>query len=417
MRIKGLFVILLGLTVVALQCGAAPAPAPTSPPPTEAAAPTEAAPAPTEAAGPIHIGISLPLTGRRSEPGTATKQGYEIWAEFVNNAGGLLGRQVELSILDNASDPDTAVSDYEKLITVDKVDLVVGPFSSALVFPSAAVAQKYGYAFIEPAGGAPEIFERCFSVLFFAQPAAGRFQADTFAEMVQALPADQQPKTIAYPTVDDPFNKGVIERARELFEEAGYETVYFEVFPQEVTDFSSIALSIKASNADMVVAGTIFGEAVGLTRSLQEVAYHPKIAFMTTAPSLPEFGEALGQATEGIIAAVSWHTSFKTFQNEEFVDRHRELYGGDPAEDAANGFTVGQVLEQAVNATGSIDNATLVEYLHKAEFDTVVGGLSFDECGRPQGYFHQLQWQDGQIEIVWPEEAATAELIVPKPEW
>src|SRR3990172_8496157 len=123
------------------------------------AAPATAAPPavpPTEAP-PIRIGASLPLTGDFSEPGTAAKLGYELWVDEVNKAGGLLGRQVEFVLYDNASDPDTAVADYERLITEDKVDLVVGPFSSRLVIPTSEVAAKYGYAFPEPAGGAPGV--------------------------------------------------------------------------------------------------------------------------------------------------------------------------------------------------------------------------------------------------------------------
>jgi ABC-type branched-subunit amino acid transport system substrate-binding protein len=137
---------------------AAPTEAPTMAPPTEAptmAPPTEAptempTEAPTEAmqapsGEPIVIGASLPLSGRFSEPGTAAMQGYETWADIINASGGLLGRPVELSIVDNASDQDTAVADYEKLITVDKVDLVVGPFSSFLVIPTSEVAARYWY--------------------------------------------------------------------------------------------------------------------------------------------------------------------------------------------------------------------------------------------------------------------------------
>ncbi|MFQ5813135.1 MAG: amino acid ABC transporter substrate-binding protein [Anaerolineae bacterium] len=373
--------------------------------------------APEEAA-PIRIGVSLPLTGERAEPGTQSSRGYAVWAAMVNEAGGLLGRPVEIVQYDNASDADTAVSDYERLVTVDEVDLLVGPFSSYLVFPSAAVAEKYGMVFPEPAGGAPEIFERCFQYLFFAQPAEGRRQADTFVDLVRSLPEDQQPKTIALPTVDDPFNRGVIDRARELFTEAGYEIVYDEIFPQALTDFSPIAAKIKAANAEMLVAGTIFREAVELTRALQEVEYQPQAVFYTTAPSLPEFHEALGEATEGIIAAVSWHTGFATFQNAEFVAKYAEMFNGEePAEDAANAFTVGQVLQQAVEQTKSIDNEVLKEFMHKATFNTVVGALSFDQCGKPQGFFHQLQWQGGNIEIVWPPSGATADLIWPKPGW
>ena len=109
----------------------------------------------TTAQTPIRIGASLPLTGRFSEPGSAAKQGYEVWTRLVNEKGGLLGRPVQMTVLDNASNQRTAVADYEKLITVDKVDLVVGPFSSFLVIPTSEVAARYGYAFVEPAGVTP----------------------------------------------------------------------------------------------------------------------------------------------------------------------------------------------------------------------------------------------------------------------
>ena len=120
---------------------------------------------------PITIGISLPLTGDFSQPGGEAKRGYEVWRDMVNEDGGILGRQVKLKIVDDASNQDTVVSDYTKLITQDKVDLVLGTFSSLLNFPASAVAEKQGYVYVEPAGGAPDMFSRGFEYLFFAQPA------------------------------------------------------------------------------------------------------------------------------------------------------------------------------------------------------------------------------------------------------
>src|SRR3990172_1546164 len=207
----------LGVVILSLllaACGgaattAAPAAQPTAVPPT--AAPT--AVPPTEAP-PIKIGASLPLTGDFSEPGSAAKLGYELWVDEVNKAGGLLGRPVELTIYDNASDPDTAVADYERLITEDKVDLVVGPFSSRLVIPTSEVAAKYGYAFPEPAGGAPGVFDRGLTNIFFAQPAPGADQAIPFADYILGLPEDVRPKTFAVLSMDDPFNLGVVEADR-----------------------------------------------------------------------------------------------------------------------------------------------------------------------------------------------------------
>src|SRR5215211_9467093 len=121
---------------------------------------------------PIKIGASLPLTGEFSEPGKAAKQGYQVWEATVNESGGLIdGRPVKMVIKDDQSNQNTIVSDYNALISRDKVDLVLGTFSSLLNLPASAVAERNRMLFVEPAGGAPELFDRGFKFLFFAQQA------------------------------------------------------------------------------------------------------------------------------------------------------------------------------------------------------------------------------------------------------
>jgi branched-chain amino acid transport system substrate-binding protein len=381
-------------------------------------APVAAAPASGE---PITIGVSLPLSGRFSEPGTAAQRGYEVWATMVNEAGGLLGRPIELSILDNNSDQDTAVADYEKLITVDQVDLVVGPFSSFLVIPTSEVAARYGYAFIEPAGGAPDVFTRGLTNLFFAQPGGSVTQGETFAAYILGLPDDVRPQTFAVVSQDDPFTLGVVDTVRERLVEGGLELVFDEIYAPETTDFSSIAIQVADVDPDLVVGGTILEDSVGQARAYQEAGYQPRAAFFTTGPSLPgPFKEALGPATEGIFSAISWAPSTQDYQNQDMLAKYVEIYGGeagDVAEDTANAFTVGQVLEQAVNNIQSIDNAALIEELHQGTYQTVVGDLSFDETGQPLGTYMLLQWQGDNYTIIGPGNRAQAEAIWPKPAW
>jgi branched-chain amino acid transport system substrate-binding protein len=382
-------------------------------------APATEAPAASE--GPIVIGASLPLSGDFSEPGTAAKQGYEVWAAMVNDSGGLLGRQVELSIVDNASDQDTAVADYEKLITVDKVDLVVGPFSSLLVIPTSEVAARYGYAFVEPAGGAPDVFNRGLTNLFFAQPARGAEQAIPFADYILGLPEDMRPQTYAVVSQDDPFTLGVMDGLKERLNAGGLNLVFDEVYAPDTTDFSSIAIQVADLDPDLIVGGTVFEDSVGQIRAYQEAGYQPRGAFFTTGPSLPgPFREALGSATEGVFASISWFPEADEYQNADFVQRYVDMFGGTPGdipEDAANAFTVGQVLQQAVENIQSIDNTALIDEIHRTEFETVVGPLSFDEVGAPKGSFMLLQWQGDTFVIVGPEGRAQAEAIWPKPEW
>jgi branched-chain amino acid transport system substrate-binding protein len=154
---------------------------------------------------PIVIGISLSQTGDFSDPGKAALRGYQLWADTVNANGGILGRQVQLKIADDASDPNQAVTNYENFITKDKVDLVFGPFSTLLSVPSAQIANRYGYAFVEPAGGGPAMFDAKLPNVFFVQPAPVLSCGQPFVDWILSLPADQRPKTAAYVSLDDPF--------------------------------------------------------------------------------------------------------------------------------------------------------------------------------------------------------------------
>lgn len=410
----------ISIVVVSLLITACGSPATTEAP----VAPATEAPLATEAPAaapepPIKIGVSLPLTGDFSEPGTAAKMGYELWAEQVNNAGGLLGRQIEFVLYDNASDPDTAVADYERLITADKVDLVVGPFSSRLVIPTSEVAAKYGYAFPEPAGGAPHVFDRGLTNIFFAQPAPGADQAIPFANYILSLPEDVRPKTFAVVSADDPFNLGVVEAAEKLLTDGGLTSVLKEVYPPDTKDFSSIAAKVADLDPDLILGGTIFEDSVGQIQAYMEAGYQPRGAFFTTGPSLPkEFSEALGTATEGVFSAISWYEESTTETNPEFVAAYHAKYGADPvAEDTANAYTVGQILQQAVENTQSIDNTKLIDEMHSATFTTIVGPLKFDEVGKPQGSFMILQWLGDKLTIVYPEFAQQAVPVWPKPEW
>jgi branched-chain amino acid transport system substrate-binding protein len=373
------------------------------------------------AADPIVVGVSLPLTGDFSEPGKGVQRGYEAWAKVVNDGGGLLGRQVELKILDDQSNADRVVSDYEQLIGKDQVDLVFGPFSTRLVVPSARVAEEYGMLFVEPAGAAKEVFEQGFKNLFYAAPAVANDHYNHLAEHVLALPADQRPKTVAYAAMDDPFAQGTAYGLKEKMEEAGVKTVVNEVYPPNTTDFSSIAAKIANSKADMVVGGSQYQDGVNLIVALQQLNYQPKLAAFSTAPTSPEFAKAIGNKTDGVLAPTGYTQDAKYPSNTEFVQRYTAQFGNPPEEDEANGYTTGQVVAAAVKAVGCAEQGDcqkrLVEWLRGNEVQTVVGPLRWDDKGRPQGAHMIQQWVDGEIKIVLPEDVKEADFVYPKPKW
>jgi branched-chain amino acid transport system substrate-binding protein len=369
--------------------------------------------------GTIKIGASLPLTGEFSEPGKAAQQGYEVWQAKVNEEGGLLDRKVEIVVKDDASNQNTIVADYNALISRDNVDLLLGTFSSLLNLPASAVAERNRMLFVEPAGGAPELFDRGFKYLFFAQQATADKQGEVWANWVSELPEGQRPKTAAYPTLDDPFAQPTSQGIEEILSAAGVRTVYRKTYTIDNPNLDGIANSLKSANPDLVVNGATFEDGVGMVRALRKANFTPRMLYQTTAPSLgDQYSKAIGeQTTEGIFYAVSHSKEASTPGNEEFVAKYREMFGGEEVpEDAADAYATAEVLQAAVEAVGSIDDQLkLADWLRDNEVDTILGPLSWDEAGRPEGEFLVGQWQSGVPEIVLPEEAATSDKILP--EW
>jgi branched-chain amino acid transport system substrate-binding protein len=374
-----------------------------------------------EASGdPIKVGASLPLTGEFSEPGKAARQGYQVWEAMVNEKGGLIdGRPVEMVIKDDQSNQNTIVADYNALISRDQVDLLLGTFSSLLNLPASAVAERNRMLYVEPAGGAPELFDRGFRFLFFAQQATADKQGELWANYIAELPENERPKTAAYPTLDDPFAQPTSEGIEKILSDAGIRTVYRETYTIDNPNLDGIANALRSRNPDVVVHGATFEDGVGMVRALRKAGFTPKILYQTTAPSLgDQYSGALGeQTTEGIFYGVSHSKEAQTPGNEAFVAKYREMFGGtEVPEDAADAYAAAQVLEAAVKAVGTIDRERQIEladWLRENTVDTVLGPLSWDDAGRPEGEFLIGQWQSGVPEIILPDEAATTEEIIP----
>ena len=369
---------------------------------------------------PVKVGASLPLTGEFSEPGKAAKQGYEVWEAMVNDSGGLIdGRPVEMVIKDDQSNQNTIVADYNALISQDKVDLLLGTFSSLLNLPASAVAEKNRMLYVEPAGGAPELFDRGFKYLFFAQQATADKQGEVWAKYVTELPEAERPKTAAYPTLDDPFTTPTSEGIEAILSEAGIETVYRETYTADTTNFDSIANAVKRANPDLVVSGSIAADGIQLIRSLQKLKFSPKMLYQTNTPTDPSFASSIGEeSTEGILTYLAYSPEASYPGNAEFVAGYEKQFGAAPTEDAANSYTAGQVLAAAVEAVGKLDQPKIAEWLHANTVDTIVGPLSWDAAGRSQGKMLLGQFQGGELKIVAPADAATSqEIVYAKPPW
>lgn len=236
------------------------------------------------------------------------------------------------------------------------------------------------------------------------------------------MPEGERPQTAAYAAMDDPFAQGTAYGLKDRLEAMGIETVVDEVYPPNTTDFSSIAAKIESSNADILVGGSQYQDAVNLIIALQQLGYQPDLAAFSTAPTNPEFAAAIGDKTEGILSPTGYTPESTYPTNAEFVDYFNEVHGTEPTEDEANAWTTGQVVAAAVEGVGCADpspecQGQLIDWLRTNEVDTVVGPLTWDAEGRPQGAHLIQQYVDGEITIVLPDDAKEAEFIYPKPEW
>ena len=376
------------------------------------------------AQSPIKIGISLSLSGDFSADGQGFQHGYELWKDHVNANGGLLGRQVQLDILNDNSSPDQVQTNYQKLITVDKVPLVLGPFSTLLTKPASVVANRYGYAMVEGAGGAPSVFNRGLKNVFdVALPVIN--DLDSFVNYITSLPPGQRPKTVALATNDDPFTQPQVERARTLFEKAGLKVVSFQTYPSETTDFNPIADKIIQSKADIVVGGTFMPDIVAFVQRFRQQHYNPEAIVATAGPDLgSQFIKAVGgaQNAEGILVPNTWYPGADNPGNKAFVQAYIAKYGGKASDingDAAEGYAAGEVLQAAVEKVGSLDNAKIIAELHSgATFQSILGPVTFNSVGEnTAAKAYLFQWQKGKYLPVWPQSAAAAPFEFPKPAW
>jgi branched-chain amino acid transport system substrate-binding protein len=405
---------------------------------------------------PIVFAASLPLTGEFSISGTKHRDGYQFCVDEINARGGLLGRDVELIVEDNRSDTEVIITQTERFISVDNVDIVLGTFSSLLGFPASTVANQAGMVHGLPSSAALRIWERGYDNIFYFQQAAAEYAGNTVVSLLDHYEETgvitERPATAAIVYADDFFAAAIangfiggdvtftnddgeevtISLAPGFLADAGMEMVFEEVWPVGYTDWLTLANSIANADADFLSISTASAEeAIALIQALQTVGYDPDMLYASQG-NQAEFGEQLGDAVNGVITHSVWAPTAdfpgtlagEPYSNADFVANYTEANGTPPDEDEAIPFGVCQGMEQAILGTGGTDNAALIEWLHgvtaDAPVETVVGSFVWDERGLPvDGSFLANQWQDGQLNYVFPvgEFPGTVDLVHPKPEW
>ena len=330
----------------------------------------------------------------------------------------MLGRQVELKVLDDGFDQKTAISDYTKLIGQDKVDLVLGTFSSDLNLAVAPIAERYNYVYVEPSGGADEIFERGFKYLFFAQPATTKKLPEQFVKMIEEAPEDQRPKTVAFVTAEDPNTTPARGDPQGDLEALGLETVHSATYAADASNFDAIANAVKQANPDLVVNGSIAQDGIQLIRSFQKLGFSPDMLYQTNTPTDPAFAEAIGQDnTEGILTYLAYSAEAELPGQRRVRRRLREGVRRS-AERGRRQLLHGRAgpgrRGRGRRLAGPGRDRRVAAHQHRRHHRRTA------ELGRsrsaPRGTCCSAQFQDGELEVIGPPDAATTqEIIYEKP--
>jgi len=366
-----------------------------------------------EAQAPLKIGASLSLTGTYAKPGTYQKEGYEICADELNAKGGLLGRKVEFVMYDDQSSTQTAQRLYEKLITEDKVEAVMGPYSSAITESVAGISEKYKKVMVSPLAATTSIFRQGRKYIFMVIS-----PAEFYLEGLVDMGAKRGLKTIAIVNEDTLFPKATVVGTEELAKKRGLQVVLREAYPKGNTDFSALLVKIKAVNPDIIAAATYFDDAVAITRQMKELNVSPKMFGVTVGGDIPEFYTLLKQNAEYVYGSTQWDEVLPYPGQKEFLSAYQKKFKHEPSYHAAAGYAGCLIYAEGVKRAKSLDADLVRAELLKLKIRTAFGDYTVDQDGFQTAHkMVMIQWQDGKRVVVWPDDLASGKLRFPTPPW
>ena len=350
----------------------------------------------TPSGQPIKIGFSMSLTGPLAPNGKQALLGMQIWEEEINAKGGLLGRPVKLIYYDDQSQAAPVPGIYTKLLDVDKVDLIIGPYATvpAAAAMTVAVQRK-------------KVFEVLFGLdvnsefkydRFFAMIPTGPQTKPSFTEgfFDSAMTQNPKPQTVALAFADAEFGVNACEGARANAKKHGLKIVYDKSYPPATADFSPIVRAVQASNPDLFVICSYPLDSVGMVKAVNEVGFKPKmVGGAMVGLQATVFKNQLGPLLNGWVNYETWVPSEKMMlpQTEEFLKKYQAraaAAGVDPLGYYLGtwGYAYIEVYGEAIKATNGLDDAKLADYMHKATFKTIMGDIKFGQNG---------EWEKGRM--------------------
>ena len=374
--------------------------------------------------GIIKLGAAMSLTGKKAREGKLYTDAYNHAIDYINEHGGVKAGdktyKFELVLEDDETDATKSARLVEKLINEDKVDFLLGPYSSGITIPDSAVAEKYGVPMIEGGGASGKIFSRDFKNIFGTLPSAANYFQSILA-MGKTL--DPQPKSVALLYADDEFDIAVAEGARAQAGDMGYDLVVDEEFPSGTQEFSTLLSRVKSEAPDMILVAGHAEESLVFVQQAKELKVNAGVMAFTVGPPTPDFREALGSDAEYIYGVPSWAPSLN-FKNTavfgstaEWIKMFKDKYDYDPDYHVASAVADVVAYKAAIEKAGTLDRDAVRDAIANIEVTTIYGPVKFQENGQIGGGTVAIQIQNGEVVAVYPESVAETAPTYPMPTW
>jgi branched-chain amino acid transport system substrate-binding protein len=380
------------------------------------AAPPAANNAPQQAKE-LVIGGSMAITGGFSDVGKEYQKTYEWYFNQLNAKGGLLGRPVKLVLYDDESDPKKAASLYDKLITVDKVDLLIGPYPTPILAAVIPIAEREHMLLVQAGTVASSLLQGHGNrYTFTAFTFLDRDYTRPWMEWIQTLPVEQRPRSLAIFTLNNPFTIGTQAGLVDLAQKNNLQVAVNEVYDGTTTNFTSLVQKAKAANVDAVALLSYYPDSVQIAKTMAELKLKPKTWYNAISSTVPTWTTDLKEIGESTVTPVQvWHTmkykgvdQLLKLAHDEFNISYIPFHVGSAA-------TVADVLTAGVQGCGKIDQDCIADWLRANPVDTASGPLKFDADGIPQYSAVLTQVQNGKLVAVYPKDFADAQMVYPAP--
>jgi branched-chain amino acid transport system substrate-binding protein len=359
----------------------------------------------------ITLGASVQLTGRLANTGRYYGDGYAIAIDRINEKGGVsVGgkkHKLALKVLDSQSDVNLGVRQCVQLLTQDKVNFLLGPFSSNDALDQSSVAEKYQVPMVQGGGASSQIFSRNYKYIFGTLPPADDYYASTIKMLMKMNP---KPKTVALVAADDSFDVSVAKGTRKLLKEAGLELVVDKEYRENNSDFSSILSLAKSKDPDVLLWSGHEAEALNFIRQAKSLGMSPKLMYgFTVGVPTADFRKALGKDAEYAFGMTPWLPS-KELKDEYFGDaemfakEYQKRFGYAPDYHAASAVADVEAYAKAIAAAGSLEPAKVRDALAKVDFPSLYGKVKFQPNGQISLPQTVIQIQNGEVVEIFTED-------------